>query len=65
MKANYDTKTYMLYIQLSEGKYDKSEKVNHSVILDISSDGKTMGIEILDASEAIQQFKPSQFLLPS
>ncbi len=65
MKANYDTKTDILYIQLSEGKYDKSEKVNDSVILDISSDGKMMGIEILDASETIQHFKPSQFLLSS
>lgn len=59
MEVKYDTKIDALYITLSEGKYDVTKKITDSILIDLSRDGKVMGIEILDASENIKQFNPS------
>ena len=59
MKIRYDKKIDALYIDLAKGKYDKSKKITDSIIVDLTPNGKVLGIEILDASENIQHFNPS------
>lgn len=60
MKINYDSKANALYIKLSKGKYDSTKKITDSVLVDITRNGKVIGIEILDASENIDAFNPSK-----
>ena len=62
MNINYDKKQDALYIDLAKGTYDVSKKITDSILVDFSKKGKVLGIEILDASENIQQFNPSQII---
>lgn len=59
MKISYDNKVDALYINLAKGTYDVSKKITDAIIVDLTKDGKVLGIEILDASENIQKFDPS------
>lgn len=61
MKIKYDPKIDALYIDLSVGIYNKTKKVTDSILVDITKDGKVLGIEILDATENITQFNPKDF----
>ena len=61
MKIKYDSKIDALYIDLAKGKYDVSKKITDSIVVDLTKDGKVLGIEILDASENIQKFDPASF----
>ncbi|OGG13650.1 hypothetical protein A2773_06265 [Candidatus Gottesmanbacteria bacterium RIFCSPHIGHO2_01_FULL_39_10] len=58
MKVKYDKKTDALYIDLSRGKYEETKKITDSILVDVTKTGKVLGIEILDASENIEHFKP-------
>ena len=58
MKVKYDPKIDALYIDLSSGKYEKTKKITDAILVDVTSDGKVLGIEILDASENIKHFNP-------
>ncbi len=62
VKIRYDSKIDALYIDLAQGKYDKSKKITESIVVDLTNSGKVLGIEILDASENIQQFDPSNLI---
>ncbi|TAE97528.1 MAG: DUF2283 domain-containing protein [Runella slithyformis] len=58
MKIKYDKETDILYIQLSNIEIQESDEDKKGVILDYSSDGKLVGIEVLNASKsAIQTSK--------
>lgn len=59
MKVNDDPKIDALYIDLSSGIYDKTKKITDSILVDMTKNGKVLGIEILDASENIGHFDPS------
>ncbi|MEK7165637.1 MAG: DUF2283 domain-containing protein [Patescibacteria group bacterium] len=61
MKIKYDSKIDALYIDLAEGLYDKSKKITGNIVVDLTKEGKVLGIEILDASENIQKFNPVNF----
>lgn len=61
MKIKYDSKIDALYIDFAEGLYDKSKKITDSIVVDLTKEGKVLGIEILDASENIQKFDPVRF----
>ncbi|MBM3283597.1 DUF2283 domain-containing protein [Candidatus Gottesmanbacteria bacterium] len=61
MKVNYDPQMDALYIDLCSGKYDITKKITDSILVDITKEGKILGIEILDASENIGHFDPQQF----
>ena len=50
MKINYDPKAKAMYIELAKGKYEVSEELSDSVIIDVDKKGKVLGIEILDVS---------------
>jgi uncharacterized protein YuzE len=58
MKVKYDSKIDALYIDLAEGRYDKSKKITEGILVDLTKNGKVLGIEILDATRNIQQFDP-------
>jgi len=55
MKVRYDKDVDAMYINLDSGEYEVSEEVGDGVVLDVSKDGKIIGIEILDASEKISK----------
>jgi len=58
MKIRYDKEADAMYIYAEEGVYEVSEEVGDGLIIDISKDGKIIGLEILDASE---KFSPQVF----
>ncbi len=60
MKLNYDPKIDALYIDLSSGKYERTKKITDSIMVDVTKNGKVLGIEILDASENISHFDPGE-----
>jgi len=59
MNIRYDKKQNALYIDLAKGTYDKSKKITDSILVDVDKKGKVLGIEILDATENINYFDPS------
>jgi len=55
MKVKYDEKVDILYIKLKECPYYESDEIKDGVILDYDKKGKVIGIEILDASEYLEE----------
>lgn len=53
MKINYDRIADTIYFKMSEGKVAKTIKMGDRLIADIDSDGNTVGIEMLDASNQL------------
>lgn len=60
MKVNYDPKIDALYIDLSTGRYERTKKITDSILVDVTKNGKVLGIEILDVSENISHFNPGK-----
>lgn len=58
MNITYDKLTDILSIDLAKGRYEVSKKITDGIIVDVTKQGKVLGIEILDASETIQSFNP-------
>ena len=50
MKVLYDNEVDALYLELGEGRPEGVSELSAGVNLDITADGKLVGIEILDAS---------------
>lgn len=63
MKIRYDKEVDAMYIYAEEGKSEYSEEVGEGVIVDISKDGKVIGMEILDASEKFSPISLNRMLL--
>ena len=54
MIVNYDSKTDLLYIRLSEKKHSMTNRrVSEDVVLDMDEAGRIAGIEIMDASQNV------------
>lgn len=54
MKIEYDDKYDMLYIRFDESLQDTiNQRLSDNIVLDIGSDNKIVGIEILDAKESL------------
>ena len=53
MEISYDPEVNVLNIQLQKGNYEKSRELDDRIIIDYSTDGKIMNIEILDATKRI------------
>ncbi|KXB07187.1 hypothetical protein AKJ52_00740 [candidate division MSBL1 archaeon SCGC-AAA382C18] len=53
MEISYDPEVNALNIQLQKGNYEESKEFDDGIIIDYSTDGKIMNIEILDATEKI------------
>ena len=55
MKISYDTEVDLLYIRFDTEKQKVNTKIiNDNIILDLSMDGKLVGIEIIEASQLIK-----------
>ena len=50
MKVTYDAGADALYIELAAGESSATREVLEGVILDLDTEGKLLGIEILEAS---------------
>lgn len=53
MKITYDKEVDAVYIQLSVGHPEGVIEVADGINIDVSSDGKIMGIELLNATEKV------------
>jgi uncharacterized protein YuzE len=53
MKADYDQEVDALYLSLGPGKPEGVIEVKEGINIDISKDGKIIGIEILEASKKL------------
>jgi len=53
MKIKYDKEQDILYVLFSDDVVFESDEEKKGIILDYSSDGQIVGIEILNASEKI------------
>ncbi len=53
MEITYDSKVDAMYIKFQKGKFKRTLKLKNGIYMDLSTDGKILGIEILDASEKI------------
>ncbi len=54
MIIEYDSKTDLLYIRLSSEKQDLvNKRVSDDIVLDLGTDDKIIGIEIMDASQHV------------
>lgn len=51
MKVNYDHEVDALYIQISDEKPDGVIEVKEGLNIDVTKDGKIVGLEFLDASK--------------
>lgn len=58
MKFSYDPKIDAMYISFKEGKYDRTKKVTDEILVDVTKEGKVLGLEVLSASKNIAAFKP-------
>ena len=61
MKATYDPKTDTLTMELKPGPVAESNEDKPGVILDYDADGNLIGIEILDASQRVDEARSMQF----
>lgn len=53
MRLKIDKENDALYFRLDESNIAESEEVQPGVILDFNSDGKVVGVEMLNISERI------------
>ncbi len=53
MKINYDKVADAIYFRMSEGNVAKTIKMSDRLVADIDSNGNTVGIEMLDASNQL------------
>jgi uncharacterized protein YuzE len=51
MKISYDKEVDAAYLRLSEGRPSGVIEISEGVNLDVTEDGKIIGIEILDATK--------------
>ncbi len=61
MKIKYDKKNDALYIEFAKGKYSQTRKISDSIMVDEDKKGKVLGVEVLDASENMAEFKSEKF----
>ena len=63
MKVRYDKEVDAMYIYAEEGTAEYSEEIGEGVIVDVSEDGRIVGMEILDASEKFSPKSLKKMLL--
>ena len=65
MKVEYDSNRDLLYIQIGseDHRVAKTETISPGVYADFDSQGKLLGIEVLDASELMQHKMQFEVLL--
>ncbi len=58
MEAKYDYEVDVLRINWGLAKVEESDSLSPGVIVDYDAEGNIIGIEILNASQKIEGFKP-------
>ena len=54
MTIHYDSKTDLLYLRIAAGQQEVvNKRVTEDIVLDMGSDNKIVGIEIMDASKHV------------
>lgn len=53
MKTTYDRDADALYIRFADAAVVESQEVRPGVVIDLDSQGRMVGLEILDASEHV------------
>ena len=64
MVFSYYPESDMLYIELTKGVSVESEEVAPNIVLDFNEEGRVIGIEIEDASKAVDINSLEFFALP-
>jgi uncharacterized protein YuzE len=65
MTIHYDSKTDLLYLRIAAGQQEvTNKKVTEDIVLDMGSDDKIVGIEIMDASKHmdLEKLMPVEYL---
>jgi uncharacterized protein YuzE len=65
MTIHYDSKTDLLYLRIASGDQEViNKRVTEDIVLDMGSDDKIVGIEIMDASKHVDLDKlmPVEYL---
>ena len=60
MKISYDSKVDAMYIRFKNGTYDHTKKITDEILVDVTRDGKVLGLEILDAKKQFGEIKPEK-----
>ena len=60
MKISYDPKVDAMYIRFKNGRYDHTKKITDEILIDVTSEGKVLGLEILDAKKQFGEVKPGK-----
>jgi len=60
VKISYDPKVDAMYIRFKSGRYDHTKKITDEILVDITQDGKVLGLEILDAKKQFGKIKPEK-----
>jgi uncharacterized protein YuzE len=63
MKIIYDKETDTLSIILCEGKVVESDEVREGLIFDYDKHGRVLSLELLDASEQVNEPRAVEFAL--
>jgi len=63
MKAKYDSDVDVLRINWGNAEIEESDMISEGVILDYDKNGNVIGIEILNASKKIKNFKSKSEIL--
>ncbi len=53
MRLEYDPEIDAAYIRLRPSPVDRTEEIAPGVLMDVASDGRPVGFELLDASEVL------------
>ena len=59
IEAKYDVEVDVLRSNWSQAEIEESDAVSPGVIIDYDAEGNAIGIEILNASQKIQNFNPA------
>lgn len=55
MIINYDKVADAIYFKMSEGKVNKTVKMDDRLVADMDKDGNIVGLEMLDASNQLKE----------
>lgn len=65
MKVSYDPKVDAMYIRFKSGKYAHTKKITDEILVDVTGEGKVLGLEILDAKKQFGEIKPDRIEISS
>lgn len=65
MKISYDPKVDAMYIRFKSGKYDHTKKVTDDILVDVTKEGKVLGLEILAAKKQFGKIEPEKIVFTS